>query len=107
MRDTDVEAVLDTLRSGWLTMGPRIQAFELAFAEWVGMPHAIAVSSGTAGLHLACLAVGVGPGDRVLVPAFGSAAAANAPRFCGAEPVFGDVVSAQRPVLDPGARADD
>jgi dTDP-4-amino-4,6-dideoxygalactose transaminase len=100
LRDEDVEAVLETLRSGWLTMGPRIQAFEAAFADWVGVPHAVAVSSGTAALHLALLAAGCEPGDRVIVPAFGSRAAADAARFCGAEPVFADVVSAARPVLD-------
>ena len=100
MRDEDVEAVLETLRSGWLTMGPRIGAFETAFAEWVGVPHAVAVSSGTSALHLALLAAGCEPGDRVLVPAFGSRAAADAARFCGAEPVYADVVSAARPVID-------
>jgi dTDP-4-amino-4,6-dideoxygalactose transaminase len=100
LRDEDVEAVLETLRSGWLTMGPRIQAFEAAFADWLGVPHAVAVSSGTAALHLALLAAGCEPGDRVLVPAYGSPAAADAARFCGAEPVFADVVSAAVPVLD-------
>jgi dTDP-4-amino-4,6-dideoxygalactose transaminase len=100
LRDDDVEAVLETLRSGWLTMGPRIKAFEAAFAEWVGVPHAVAVSSGTAALHLACLAAGVAAGDRVLVPAFGSRAAARAPELCGAEAVFCDVVSPSVPVVD-------
>jgi dTDP-4-amino-4,6-dideoxygalactose transaminase len=100
LRDDEVEAVLDTLRSGWLTMGPRIKAFEAAFAEWVGVPHAVAVSSGTAALHLACLAAGIGPGDRVLVPAFGSRAAVQVPGLCGAEAVFCDVVSPAVPVLD-------
>jgi dTDP-4-amino-4,6-dideoxygalactose transaminase len=100
LRDEDIEAVLETLRSGWLTMGPRIQAFEAAFADWVGAPHAVAVSSGTAALHLALLAAGCEPGDRVLVPAFGSRAAADAARFCGAVPVFYDVVSPSFPGLD-------
>jgi dTDP-4-amino-4,6-dideoxygalactose transaminase len=100
LREEDVEAVLEALRSGWLTMGPRIAAFEAQFADWTGAGHAVAVSSGTAALHLACLAVGVGPGDRVLVPAFGSPAAAAAVRHCGGEPVFCDVVSAAVPVID-------
>ena len=100
MRDADVEAYLDALRSGWLTMGPRIEAFERAFAEWVGAPHAVAVASGTSALHLALLAAGVEPGDRVLVPAYGARAAAETVRVCGAEPVFCDVVSPTVPVLD-------
>ena len=106
MREEDVQAVLDTLRSGWLTMGPRIKAFEEAFAAWHGAEHAVAVSSGTAALHLACLAVRLGAGDRVVVPAYGSPAALAAVRNCGAEPVFGDVAP-QRPVLAeaPAARA--
>ena len=62
--------MLDCLRSGWLTMGPRNGAFEQALAGYVGSPHAAAVSSGTAALHLACLAAGLGPGDEVIVPAF-------------------------------------
>jgi dTDP-4-amino-4,6-dideoxygalactose transaminase len=100
VRDEDVEAYLDTLRSGWLTMGPRIAAFEAAFADWVGAPHAVAVSSGTAALHLALLAAGCEPGDRVIVPAYGGRAAAAAAGFCGAEPLFCDVVAAATPVLD-------
>ena len=100
MREEDVQAYLDALRSGWLTMGPRIQAFEAAFADWTGAAHAVAVSSGTAALHLALRAAGCEPGDRVLVPAFGSPAAAAAARFCGAEPEFCDVVSPAVPVLD-------
>ena len=106
--DEDVEAVLETLRSGWLTMGPRIQAFEEAFAGWVDAPHAVAVSSGTAALQLACLAVGVQPGDEVVVPAYGSAAAAAAPGLCGAETVFSDVLpSGMVDVVDVGSRITD
>ncbi len=100
MREEDVEAVLDALRSGWLTMGPRIQAFEAAFAGYVGAAHAVAVSSGTAALHLAVRAVGVEPGDEVVLPALGAGAAAGAVRAAGGEPVFCDVVSAREPVLD-------
>src|ERR671936_46142 len=84
----DIEAVADTLRSGWLTLGPRTQQFEEAFAAQLGARHAVAVSSCTAALHLAYLAAGVGPGDEVIVPAFTFAATAAAVIFCGATPVF-------------------
>ena len=67
--DREIAAVEATLRSGWLTMGPRTQDFEAAFAEHLGVKHAIALSSCTAALHLAYLAAGVGPGDEVIVPA--------------------------------------
>lgn len=90
MRQAEIDAVLDTLRSGWLTMGPRTQAFEAAFAEWAGAAHAVAVGSGTAALHLSLLALGVGEGDEVVVPALGPAALAAAPSWCGATAVFED-----------------
>ncbi len=83
MREADVQAVLDALRSGWLTMGPRIQAFEAEFAAFVGVPYAVAVSSGTAALHLAVRAVA--PAGRVAVPALGGDAAAAAVRSSGGE----------------------
>src|SRR2546423_11715656 len=88
----DIEAVADTLRSGWLTLGPRTQAFEEAFAAQLGARHAVAVSSCTAALHLAYLAAGVGPGDEVIVPSFTMAATANAAIYCGATPVFADIL---------------
>ncbi|HYM67774.1 MAG TPA: aminotransferase class I/II-fold pyridoxal phosphate-dependent enzyme, partial [Patescibacteria group bacterium] len=91
MPEGDVQAVMECLRSGWLTMGPRTQAFERALAGHVGTPHAVAVSSGTAALHLACLAAGIGPGDEVIVPAFTFVASAAAVRYTGAEPVLCDV----------------
>jgi dTDP-4-amino-4,6-dideoxygalactose transaminase len=103
LRDEDVEAVLETLRSGWLTMGPRIQDFEQEFAGWSGAAHAVACSSGTAALHLALLAERLDPGEPVTVPALGGRAAAEAVRHCGGRPVFADVVAAERPVLDPDA----
>jgi len=93
--------VLDCLRSGWLTMGPRTKAFEEALADYVGVPHAATVSSGTAALHLACVAAGVGPGDEVIVPAFTFVASAGAPRYVGAEPVLCDVVSPHDFNIDP------
>jgi dTDP-4-amino-4,6-dideoxygalactose transaminase len=101
MTDDDLEAVAECLRSGWLTMGPRTQAFEAAVAEWTGAEHAVAVSSGTAALHLACMALDLQPGDEVIVPAFTFLATANAPRYLGAAPVLADVTSPRAPNLDP------
>ena len=101
MPEQDVEAVLDCLRSGWLTMGPRTKAFEEALARYVGISHTATVSSGTAALHLACLAAGIGPGDEVIVPAFTFVASASAPRYAGAEPVLCDVRSARDFNIDP------
>jgi dTDP-4-amino-4,6-dideoxygalactose transaminase len=97
----DVEAVAETLRSGWLTLGPRTAAFEQAFAAHLGARHAIALNSCTAALHLAYLAAGVGPGDEVIVPSFTFVATANAVLYCGARPVFAEVVSRKAPTLDP------
>lgn len=84
-------AVLDVLRSGQLSLGPRVGEFERAFAERVGAPLASAVSSGTAGLHLALRAVGVGPGDEVITSPFSFVASANAAVYEGARPVFADI----------------
>jgi dTDP-4-amino-4,6-dideoxygalactose transaminase len=100
MPEQDVEAVLDCLRSGWLTMGPRTKAFEEALARYVGVPHAATVSSGTAALHLACQAAGLGRGDEVIVPAITFVASASAPRYVGAEPVLCDVRGAHDLNLD-------
>jgi dTDP-4-amino-4,6-dideoxygalactose transaminase len=101
MTEEDLEAVAETLRSGWLTMGPRTKAFEDAVREWTTAEHAVAVSSGTAALHLACAALGLGPGDEVIVPAFTFIATAHAPRYVGATPVLADVVAPECPNLDP------
>ncbi len=99
--ESDVEAVMATLESGWLTMGPRTQDLEAAFAESVGAKHALAVSSGTAALHLACLAAGVGDGDEVIAPALSFVADAHAGRCAGGETVLADCVSPAEPLLDP------
>jgi dTDP-4-amino-4,6-dideoxygalactose transaminase len=99
--EDDLDAVAECLRSGWLTMGPRTKAFEEAVARYTGLPHAVAVSSGTAALHLACAALDLGPGDEVIVPAFTFLASANAPRYRGATPVLCDVISPHAPNIDP------
>lgn len=98
LSDTDFgpeeeRAVVDVLRSGWLSSGEQVQLFEREFAEWTGAPHAVAVTNGTAALHLACVALGLGPGDEVLVPALTFVATANAVRYTGATPVFVDIES--------------
>lgn len=89
--EADAEAVREAVLSGWITQGPRVAEFEAAFAEFVGAPHACAVSNCTAALHLALLAVGVGAGDEVITASHSFIATANAIRYCGAEPVFADI----------------
>ena len=89
--EAEVQAVREVLESGWLTQGPRVAAFEKEFAEMHGVKHAIAVTSCTAGLHLALHAMGIGPGDEVIVPAFTWVATANVVVHCGATPIFVDV----------------
>lgn len=91
IEDDDVRAVEDALRSGYLVQGERVAAFEAAVAAAIGVGHAVAVSSGTAALHLALLATGVGPGDRVVTTAYSWPATANVIELCGATPVFVDV----------------
>ena len=105
LSEEDIAAVLECLEGGWLTMGPRTDRFERAFAEFCDMPHAVAVSSGTAALHLALLAAGIGPGDEVLVPAFTFVAGAAAIRYCGATPVFVDSIGPTDLNLDPADAA--
>ena len=89
--DADVKAVVEALVSGWLTTGPRVSEFEQAFAARVGAREGVAVNSGTAALHCAMRALGVGPGDEVIAPAITFAASANAALYEGAKPVFADV----------------
>lgn len=85
------QAVREPLMSGWLTQGPKVAAFERAFADRHGVSHALAVTSCTTGLHLALAGLGVGPGDEVIVPAFTWVATANVVLYCYATPVFVDV----------------
>lgn len=88
---SEIEAVLSVLKSSRLSLGPKLEEFEREVARYIGVPHAVAVSSGTAGLHLCIRALGIGPGDEVIVPSFTFIAAANAIRYEGAVPVFVDV----------------
>src|SRR5215831_13939608 len=89
--EDDVQAVVAALRSDWLTTGPLVERFERAVAAAVGAPHAVAVSSGTAALHAAAFAAGIGPGDQVVVAALTFAASANAILYQGGIPVFADI----------------
>jgi dTDP-4-amino-4,6-dideoxygalactose transaminase len=89
--EEELAAVGEVLASGQLTMGPRVTAFEDALCHAVGTAHAVAVSSGTAALHLALLALGVGPGDEVILPAYTFPATANAVELCGGRAVLADV----------------
>lgn len=91
IEDDDIAAVVEALRSDYLTTGPRLASFEDALAQEVGAEWAVALSSGTAALHAACFGAGVGEGDRVIVPAITFVATANCARYLGAEPVFADV----------------
>jgi len=103
LTDEDVQAVLTCLEGGWLTMGPRTQKFEAAFSEEIGSSHAVAVSSGTAALHVAMLALGIRPGDEVVVPALTFVATAAAVRYAGGTPVLCDIVGPRDFNLDPAA----
>jgi perosamine synthetase len=89
--DHDVAAVTETLRSDWLTTGPKVAEFEQALAAVAGTSQAVALSTGTAALHAALYALGIGPGDEVIVTTMTFAASANAAVFLGATPVFVDV----------------
>jgi dTDP-4-amino-4,6-dideoxygalactose transaminase len=100
--DEEIASVTETLRSGWLTSGPRARELEERFAAYVGTSHAIATSSCTAALHLALLAAGIGEGDEVITPSFTWPATVNAILHTGATPVFADVEPGSLN-LDPGA----
>jgi dTDP-4-amino-4,6-dideoxygalactose transaminase len=88
--EAEAEAVLDTLRSGWLTTGSKVKQFEGDFAKYLGCSHAVAVNSGTAALHLALAAVGIQQGDEVILPTMTFAATAEVVLYFGAKPVLVD-----------------
>ena len=89
--DADVKAVCDTLRSDFITCGPKVLELEKNLCDYTGAEYAVAVSNGTAALHLACLAAGIGPGDEVITTPITFAASANCALYCGAKPVFADI----------------
>jgi perosamine synthetase len=98
--EDDLRAVSSVLQSDWLTTGPAVDVFEKELAAYVGAKHAVAVSSGTAALHVALYAAGIGPGDEVIVPPMTFAATANAAVYLGGTPVFADVLP-ETLLLDP------
>jgi dTDP-4-amino-4,6-dideoxygalactose transaminase len=100
--EAEIREVVDVLRSGWITSGPRVQRFESDFAAYVGSRHAVSVTSCTAGLHLALLAHGIGPGDDVVTTAMTWPATVNVIELVGARPVFADVDPGTLQ-LEPGA----
>jgi dTDP-4-amino-4,6-dideoxygalactose transaminase len=99
--DELVDAALGVVRSGWWSMGPQVAEFEREFAAFCGAKHALAVANGTAALHLALLAVGLEPGDEVIVPSLNFVAAANTIVHAGGTPVFCDIAGTDEPNPDP------
>jgi dTDP-4-amino-4,6-dideoxygalactose transaminase len=93
------EAVVAVIRSGWLSMGPRTAEFEEKLRAYLGTPHALATSNCTASLHLAMIAMGLGPGQEVIVPSLSFVATSNAALYVGATPVFADIESLERPLI--------
>jgi perosamine synthetase len=100
--EADIAAVVDVMRSGWITTGPKVKEFETAFAHQIGVKHAVALNSGTAALHLALDAIGLEPGDEVIVPTLTFTATAEVVRYFGAKPVMVDI-EADTLCLDPAA----
>src|ERR1043165_4561882 len=88
--DVEIREVVETLRSGRLSIGPKLEEFERLVGKRVNRPHAVGVNSGTSGLHLVLSALGIGPGDEVITPAFSFVASANCVMYVGATPVFVD-----------------
>jgi dTDP-4-amino-4,6-dideoxygalactose transaminase len=105
--EEEKQALSEVIDSGWLTMGERVAAFEKAFADLHGVGNAVAVNSCTAGLHLCLTALGIGPGDEVLVPSVTFVATVNAVVYAGAAPVFVDIINRELPhisIADAEAR---
>ncbi|HMB22270.1 MAG TPA: aminotransferase class I/II-fold pyridoxal phosphate-dependent enzyme, partial [Anaerolineales bacterium] len=96
-------AVLEVLRSRWLSMGSVTQQFQDEFASFIRAKHCLAITNGTAALHLACLALGLGPGDEVIVPSLTFVATANAVRYTGAMPVFAEIENLDQLTISPSA----
>jgi dTDP-4-amino-4,6-dideoxygalactose transaminase len=100
--EAEIQEVSDTLRSGWITSGPRVAAFEREFSQYVSAPFGIAVNSGTAGFHILFQALGIGPGDEVITPSLTWPSPVNMMEFIGARPVFADI-DRQTFQLDPAS----
>ena len=101
--DEEIQAVTEVLQSKWLTMGEVTQRFESEFATMCGAKHAVALSNATEALHLALLALDIGPGDEVIVPSLSFVATANAVLYCGARVRFADVLSPNELTIDPNS----
>lgn len=91
IEEDDIQAVTDVLKSDYLTCGPKVTELERALCDYTGAKYAVAVSNGTAALHCACIAAGIGPGDEVITTPITFAASANCALYCGARPVFADI----------------
>lgn len=91
IEEDDIQAVIDVLKSDYLTCGPKVDELERALCDYTGAKYAVAVSNGTAALHCACIAAGIGPGDEVITTPITFAASANCALYCGARPVFADI----------------
>ena len=101
--EADIEVVADTYRSGWLSMGPETERLEAAFSDYAGSSAAIAVTNGTAALHLICAAAALGPGDEVVLPSLTFVATANAVAYTGARPVFAEIAGLDAPWMSADA----
>jgi len=99
----EINAVTAVLKSGWLTMGEVTAEFEKEFATYTGAKHCLAVSNATVALHMACLALGIGPGDEVIVPSLTFVATANAVLYTGAEVRFADILGPDELTIDPAS----
>ncbi|GCE22069.1 DegT/DnrJ/EryC1/StrS family aminotransferase [Dictyobacter kobayashii] len=99
--EAEIEAVAKVLASRWLSMGSITAAFEQEFAQSLNVPEAVAVSSGTAALHVAVLALGLGPGDEVIIPSLSFVASAAVVTMSGAQPIFADIKGPEDLTMDP------
>lgn len=99
--DAEIQAAIDVLKSGWLSMGERTVVFERAMASYIGVRHTFAVANGTAALHLAYAALGLQPGDEVILPSLTFVAGANGVLYTGAKPIFAEVVSQDNLTISP------
>jgi dTDP-4-amino-4,6-dideoxygalactose transaminase len=101
--EEEQQAVLEVLQNRWLTMGSITEEFERQFADRLNVKHAVAVSNATAALHLACLVLGIGEGDQVILPSLSFVATANAPTYCGARLQFADIIGPEELTVSPEA----